>query len=81
MRLRQSTIFRLAGLGALAVSVGLAVAYLLFWKWVSPSGAGIDRTEAAVARIAVGSIVVALIVVHVVFGRVLLNLARTAEAR
>jgi len=81
MKLEKRTMFRLAGLGALAMSAGLAVAFLAFYVWISPTGVGIDHTEAAVARIAVGSIVGALIAVHLVFGRILLNLARTAGAQ
>jgi hypothetical protein len=81
MKLKEETIYRLAGLGALAVSAGLIAAFVLFCWWVAPSGVGIDRIESAVARIAVGLIVIALIAVHVVFGRVLLGRARSAEAR
>ncbi|MDQ2765745.1 MAG: hypothetical protein M3Y30_01195 [Gemmatimonadota bacterium] len=81
MQLKEETIYRLAGLGALAMSAGLTAAFLIFCWFVSPSGGGIDHAEAAVARIAVGSIVVALIAVHVVFGRILLGVARTAGAR
>jgi hypothetical protein len=81
MKLKEETIYRLAGLGALAVSAGLTAAFVIFCWWIAPSGVGIDHIESAVAQIAVGSIVIALIAVHVVFGRVLLGLARSAEAR
>jgi hypothetical protein len=81
MQLKEETIYRLAGLGALAMSAGLTAAFVLFCWWVAPRGVGIDRIESAVAQIAVGLIVIALIAVHVVYGRVLLGHARSAGAR
>ena len=80
MRLSEATMYRLAGLGALAVSAGLAAAFVLFCWFVSPRAGGIDHIEAAVARIAVGAIVFALVAVHVVYGRILLGMARGATA-
>jgi hypothetical protein len=79
MKLKAETLFRLAGLGALAVSGALIAALALFCWFVAPRGVGIDSTESAVAQIAVGLIFIALIAVHLVFGRVLLSEAKAAS--
>ncbi len=73
MKLTASQLNRLAGLGAFAVSGALIVAFALFCWFVAPRGVGIDGIESAVAQIAVGVILLALVAVHVVFGRILLN--------
>jgi fatty acid desaturase len=67
---------KLAGLGAFGVAAGLPVLFGLFVRVVTwPNGEGIDPTEAWVAWIAVGVVVVALAWVHVVFGRILTAIA------
>ncbi|MEX2178181.1 MAG: hypothetical protein WD801_05695 [Gemmatimonadaceae bacterium] len=74
-------IARLAGLGAFGACAGLAALYLLVVLISRPSSNGIDATNAVVTWIAVGGVVAALIVAHVVIGRQLLRLARGADVR
>lgn len=76
MKLSAETLARVAGLGAFAVSGALVVVYALFWWFIDYRGVGIDSIEAAVAKIAVGLIFLAIIGPHVVFGRILLASAR-----
>lgn len=66
---------RLAGLGALGAAAGIAVLFAAFVWWTWPGSGGMDLTHTVVAWIGVGGIVVALIAVHVVYGRVLLRSA------
>ena len=80
MKLTPNQITRMAGLGAFAVGLGLLVAFALFCWWIAPRGVGIDSIESNVARIAVGAIFIALIAVHLVFGRVLLKASRAESA-
>ncbi len=80
MKMSEAQFNRLAGLGAFAMGAGLIAAYALFFWFISPRGVGIDRIEATVAQIAVGMIFLALIAVHFVFGRILLNEARLKSA-
>jgi hypothetical protein len=70
----------MAGLGAFAVSGALVVVYALFWWFIDYRGVGIDPIEAAVAKIAVGLIFLAIIGPHIVFGRILLATARGERA-
>jgi hypothetical protein len=68
---------KLAALGAYGVIGGLIVAYGVFALWiVRPNGEGIDPTEALVARLSVGCVVVALAWVHLVFGRTLAGMSK-----
>ena len=76
MRLSAETLARMAALGAFAVSGALVVVYALFWWFIDYRGVGIDPIEAAVAKIAVGMIFVAIIGPHIVFGRILLVSSR-----
>jgi hypothetical protein len=63
---------RLAGLGAFGAAAGMALLFALFvwWTWPRPE-TGMDWAHAVVAWISVGGVVAALIVVHVLVGRVL----------
>lgn len=72
-------IARLAGLGAFGACAGLLALYLGL-VFISRPGrlAGIDATNAVVAWIALGGLIAALIVVHIVIGRQLLLLGREA---
>jgi len=75
-------IARLAGLGAFGACAGLLALYLLLVYVTRPSGrGGIDVVNAAVVWIALGGLVAALIIVHVVIGRQLLRLARGRQVR
>jgi len=74
---------RQAGLGAFAAAAGIGALFALFVWWTLPGpGTGMDRTHAIVAWISVGGIAVALMVVHVLVGRVLVREAgRKTEDR
>lgn len=80
MKLTPDRITRIAGLGAFAVGFGLLVAFALFYWFIAPRGVGIDSIESTVARIAVGAIFITLIAVHLVYGRILLTVARAESA-
>ena len=65
---------RQAGLGAFGAAAGIAALFVLFVVLTVPgSGTGMDRTNAFVAWISVGGVALALIVVHVLIGRVLVR--------
>jgi hypothetical protein len=75
-------IARLAGLGAFGACAGLVALYLLLVFVTRPSArGGIDVVNAAVAWIALGGLIAALIIVHVAIGKQLLRLARGANLR
>jgi hypothetical protein len=65
---------RQAGLGAFGAAAAIAALFVLFVVLTVPrSGTGMDRTNAFVAWISVGGVALALIVVHVLIGRVLVR--------
>lgn len=71
-------IARLAGLGAFAAAGGIALLYLLFLFATRPTaGSGLDGTERFIAWFTVAGVIVALIAVHVVIGRQLLEIGKT----
>jgi hypothetical protein len=73
-------IARLAGLGAFAASVGLALLLVLLLYVSRPtSRGGIDSTQAAVTWISLIGLFAALIGAHIVIGRRLLRGARGPE--
>lgn len=67
---------RLAGLGAMAAAGGLVLVFLAFVVFTRPSPSGLDAQHRAIAWIGVGGIIAALVAVHVVLGRRLMDLAR-----
>ena len=70
-------IARLAGLGAFAAAGGIALLYALFVFATRPTSAsGLDGTERFIAWFTVAGVVVALIVVHVVIGRQLMEIGK-----
>lgn len=70
-------IARLAGIGALAAGAGLVVLFVLFAFSTRPGAyAGMDDTSRVLTWLSVGGIVVALVAVHVLFGRQLLAVSR-----
>jgi hypothetical protein len=75
-------IAKLAGLGAFGACAGLFAVYLLvvFITRPSPRG-GIDSVNAAVAWIAVGGLMLALVAVHVVIGKQLFQLAKGSKVK
>ena len=70
-------IARLAGLGAFAACAGIAALYLLFVFLTRPTASsGLDATERFLTWFTVAGVVLALLGVHVLFGRQLLALAK-----
>jgi|GEM_PF-1502814 len=80
LTLNKETIEKSAAAGAVLVSIALAAFFAFFVYLSFPNGAGIDRTEATVAWIAVGLLIVAVILSHLVYARILLRDARSARA-
>lgn len=75
-------IARLAGLGAFGACAGLLGLYVLIVLITRPMGrGGIDVTNAVVTWIALGGLIAALIAVHVVIGRQLLQLAQGEDVK
>ena len=74
-------IAKLAGLGALAACGGMAAIYVLFVYITRPvPTSGLDSTLRFLSWFSVAGVILALIGVHIVFGRQLLLLAK-GEAR
>lgn len=74
-------IAKLAGLGAFAVCGGIAAVFALFVFITRPtSTAGMDATLRFISWFSVAGVLLALLGLHVVFGKQLLALAR-GEAR
>jgi uncharacterized membrane protein YukC len=70
-KLNKETIEKAAATGAILVSLALA-AFFAFFVWLSfPKGNGIDTTEAIVSWIAVGLLILAVILTHLVYARIL----------
>ena len=75
-------IAKLAGLGAFGASAGLLALYLVLVYLTRPGTlGGIDGTNAAVTWISLGGLFAALIVLHVVIARQLLQLAKGPDIR
>lgn len=69
-------IARLAGLGALGASAGLLALFaLVVFVTRGTPHSGMDAAMRAMTWIAVGGVIVALVAVHVMIGRRLLNVA------
>jgi hypothetical protein len=74
--LNKETIEKSAAAGAVLVCLALA-AFFAFFVWLTfPKGNGIDTTEAIVSWIAVGLLILAVILSHLVYARVLYRDAR-----
>jgi Mn2+/Fe2+ NRAMP family transporter len=68
---------RLTALGGILVSAVLTVFLVWFITFLTiPNGAGIDTTEAVVAWLSVGLLVLAVIASHLVYVRILLKLSK-----
>ncbi|MES2179484.1 MAG: hypothetical protein V4550_16615 [Gemmatimonadota bacterium] len=75
-------IAKLAGLGAFGACGGIAALYALFLFITRPTGfAGMDSTSRFIAWFSVAGVLLALLGVHVVFGKQLLALARGEAQR
>jgi hypothetical protein len=82
MRLSLAKIAKMAGLGAFGACLGLVLVYLALIFFTRPmTGGGIDATNAAVAWIALGGLILALIAAHVVIAKQLLRLGKGAGIR
>ncbi len=80
--MRRPSIPKLAGLGALAAAGGILAIYLLLVYITIPRATGgIDITNALLTWISVGAIVLALIVPHVIYGRMLMSMGAREEPR
>jgi hypothetical protein len=69
-------IAHLAGLGALGASGGLALLFLLFVFFTRPGATTMDGENIAISWIGVGGLIAALIAVHVLLGKRLLDLGK-----
>jgi uncharacterized membrane protein len=69
--LSKETTERVAAFGAVAVSAVLMVLLALFVLLTFPRGNGIDTTEAVVAWVSVGMVILTVIACHLVYARVL----------
>jgi hypothetical protein len=69
--LRKDTVEKSAAAGAVLVSLALAAFFAFFVYLAYPDGAGIDTTEAIVAWIAVGLLILAVILAHLAYARIL----------
>jgi hypothetical protein len=70
-------IARLAGFGAFAACAGIAALYVLFLYITRPTPwSGMDGTLRLIAWMSVAGVLLALLGVHVLFGRQLIALAR-----
>jgi hypothetical protein len=76
------TIAKLAGLGAFAACGGIAALYALFVFVTLPaSSSGLDPTLRFLCWFTVAGVLLALLGVHLVFGRQLMALARGTATR
>lgn len=78
--LRKETIERSAAVGAVLVSLALTAFFAFFVFLTFPKGNGIDTTEAIVSWVAVGLLILAVIISHLVFARILYRHSRAGSA-
>lgn len=74
--LNRETIEKSAAAGAVLVCLALAAFYVFFVFLTFPKGNGIDTTEAIISWISVGLLILAVILSHLVYARVLYRDAR-----
>lgn len=65
---------RLAAYGAFAACGGIALLFLLFVVFTAGGESGLDGISAALSWISLGGIAIALIAVHIFFGRQLMRM-------
>ena len=75
--LKRETIERSAATGAVLVSLALVAFFAFFVFLTFPKGNGIDTTEAVVSWVAVGLLILAVIISHLVYARILYRHSRT----
>lgn len=76
----KHTLERLAAIGAVLVSLALVAFFAFFVFLTFPKGNGIDTTQAVVSWVAVGLLILAIIISHLVYARILHRIARTGSA-
>ena len=75
-------IARLAGLGAYGAIAGMSAGYGFFIMLTAPSRTGgMDTTNAIVAWIGVGGVLLALIAVHIVLAKQLIRLGQGLDKK
>lgn len=72
----KSSLTQLAALGAVGVSGALVVAFAGFVWLTAPRKNGIDAIQATVAWISIGLVALTLIAIHLVYAKVLRDVAR-----
>jgi protein-S-isoprenylcysteine O-methyltransferase Ste14 len=77
--LSRETIEKTAAAGAVLVSLALAAFFAFFVFLTFPKGNGIDTTEAIVSWVAVGLLILAVIVAHLVYARILFRHSRSGR--
>lgn len=78
--LKKETIERSAAAGAVLVTLALVAFFAFFVFLTFPKGNGIDTTEAIVSWVAVGLLILAVIIAHLVFARILFRASRSGGA-
>ena len=76
--LKKETIERYAAAGAVLVALGLIAFFAFFVFLTFPTGNGIDTTQAIVSWVAVGLLIIAVVMIHLVFARMLFRDARSS---
>ncbi len=78
--LSKEKIEKSAAAGAIVVSLAI-VAFFAFFVWLTfPKGNGIDTTEAIVSWVSVGMLLLAVILGHIVYARILFRDSRAPGA-
>jgi len=77
--LNKETMEKSAAAGAVLVCFALA-AFFAFFVWLTfPKGNGIDTTEAIVSWVAVGLLILAVVLTHLVYARILFRDSRSGR--
>ena len=78
-KLDREKLEKSAAAGAILVCLAL-VAFFAFFIWLTfPKGTGIDTTQAIVSWVAVGMLLLAVILAHLVYARILLRHSKEAR--
>jgi hypothetical protein len=75
-KLNKETIEKSAAAGAILVCLALAAFFAFFVFLTFPKGNGIDTTQAIVSWISVGLLILAVVLTHLVYARILFRDAR-----
>lgn len=78
-KLDREKLEKSAAAGAILVCLAL-VAFFAFFIWLTfPKGTGIDTTQAIVSWVAVGMLLLAVILAHLVYARILFRHSKEAR--